>query len=590
MISSRRVLMGAAVGICLLGIGVALLILRSPGTHAAGTFASRTVYAAFLLLIGWGFAGTGLYAWGRRPGNAVGPLMTAAGSAWLLRGLGVSDDSVVFSVGELAAPLTFAVLVHLLLVFPSGRLETTTQRRLAMVAYANCTALQVAAFVFTDTTAPYAGCDGCPPNPILILNSRSLSTLASTLQVVCTFVVLTGLGLVLLGRWRKATAGQRRSLSPIIIVGALAFFFLASAMVADAVSAAAVANAALIVALTLFAFVPFAFLLGLLRSRFGEAEAVTLVVSRLGAGAGRSALRDALAQALGDPGLELVYWVPEISSYVESGGRPIALPRVGSGKFATQISHDGEPVAAVVHDASLEDEARLIQAVGAAVALTLRNERLAAELRVRVAELRASRARIVHAGDEQRRRIERNLHDGAQQRLMALGINLRLARERVEGRSQEAIELLDLSLHELGEATAELRELARGIHPAVLTDRGLEAALKGLATRSPVPVEVVETPADRLPSTIESAVYFVVAEALTNAARYSVAHIVRVSVSHRNGVVEVEISDDGVGGADPERGSGLRGLHDRVAALNGRLDLASVGGEGTTLRVELPCG
>ena len=223
---------------------------------------------------------------------------------------------------------------------------------------------------------------------------------------------------------------------------------------------------------TSFACVPFAFLLGLPRSRLGKAEAVSLVVSRDGAGAGRSDLRDTLAQALGDPHLELAYWVSEISSYVESNGRPVALPAIGSGKFATRISHGGDPVAAVIHDASLEDDDDLIQAVGAAVALTLRSERLDAELQVRVAELQASRARIVQAGDEQRRRIERDLHDGAQQRLMALGINLRLARDRIGHHSGEAIQLLDTSLHELNEATAELRELARGIHPAVLTNRG----------------------------------------------------------------------------------------------------------------------
>ena len=183
-----------------------------------------------------------------------------------------------------------------------------------------------------------------------------------------------------------------------------------------------------------------------------------------------------------------------------------------------------------------------------------------------------------------------DLHDGAQQRLMALGINLRLVRDRIEHDSQEAVELVDASLQELREATAELRELARGIHPAVLTDRGLEAAIKGLAGRSPVPVEVVETPGDRLPPSVESAVYFVVAEGLTNAARYARAQRVTVSVVRRNGQVEVEVSDDGVGGADPEQGSGLRGLHDRVAALDGRLDLASADDEGTTLRASLPCG
>ena len=233
-----------------------------------------------------------------------------------------------------------------------------------------------------------------------------------------------------------------------------------------------------------------------------------------------------------------------------------------------------------MHSSGLAEERELVQTAGAAAGLTLRNERLDAELRAKVAELQASRSRIVQAGYEQRRRLERDLHDGAQQRLMALGIDLRMVRERIEHDPQGAAELLDESLHELNEATAELRELARGIHPAVLTNRGLHAALKGLASRSPVPVELLQTPADRLPPSVESAVYFVVAEALTNAARYSRAQTVTVGVVRDNGHVDVEVRDDGVGGADADQGSGLRGLHDRVAALDGHLELTSPRGRG----------
>jgi len=233
---------------------------------------------------------------------------------------------------------------------------------------------------------------------------------------------------------------------------------------------------------------------------------------------------------------------------------------------------------------------RFSEAEVTAAALTQANEQLEGELRAKVAELSASRARIVQAGDAERRRIERDLHDGAQQRLMALGINLRLARERVERDPKDAIDLLDGSLQELSEATKELRELARGIHPAVLTDRGLEAALRGLAGRSPVPVELVQTPPERLPAPVESAVYFVVAEALTNAARYAVANSVKVGVWRDDGHVEVEVSDDGVGGADPDNGSGLRGLNDRVSALDGELELDSCDGGGTVVRARIPCG
>jgi signal transduction histidine kinase len=590
MSSFRRALIALAVLAFLIGIGMLILVLNSPDTHARGVYAARTVYGAYTLAIGWGFAGTGLYAWARRPGNDIGPLMSAIGFAWLLQGLATSGDSVVFTIGTLTRPLAYALLVHLLLAFPSGRLETLTQRWLAALVYIDVTVLQLAWFVFDDTTASYADCARCPANPILISGSKSLSGLINDLQVLCAVVAMVGLVTVLYRRWRQTAPGQRRVLTPVITAGGLALLFLVLGMVADALGANAASDGASIMAFTVLALVPFAFLVGLLRSRFGRAEAVTSVVSRLGEAAGRTALRDTLAEALGDPRLQLAYWLPEISAYVDSDGRPVALPEAGSGKFATEVEHDGQRVAAIIHDASLEDERELAQTVGAATALTLKNERLDAELRANVAELRASRSRIVQAGYEQRRRLERDLHDGAQQRLMALGINLRLARDRIGRDPEEAAELLDASLRELNEATGELRELARGIHPVVLTDRGLEAALNGLAGRSPVPVEVVETPDDRLPSSVESAVYFVVAEALTNVARYADARTATVSVVRGNGQVEVKVTDDGVGGADPEQGSGLRGLSDRVAALDGRLELTSADGEGTTLRARIPCG
>ena len=227
----------------------------------------------------------------------------------------------------------------------------------------------------------------------------------------------------------------------------------------------------------------------------------------------------------------------------------------------------------ICHDASLDTEPELIAAVGAAASLALENERLNVELRARVEELRASRARIVQAADDERRRLERDLHDGAQQRLVSLALNLRLASAKLDSDPAAAKELLEETASELGEATTELRELARGLHPAVLSDRGLRPALEALAGRAPVPVELAEPPAERLPAAVESASYFVVAEALTNVARYAQASRAEVSVSRANGQVEVEVRDDGVGGADPGAGSGLRGLADRVAALDGRLEV-----------------
>ena len=203
-------------------------------------------------------------------------------------------------------------------------------------------------------------------------------------------------------------------------------------------------------------------------------------------------------------------------------------------------------------------------------------------------ELQASRARIVAAGDDERRKLERNLHDGAQQRLVSLSLSLRLAQNRVHGDPEGAEQLLDAAREELAQALEELRELARGIHPAVLTDRGLDAALEALAARSQLPIEISGGPAGELPAQVEAAAYYVVSEALANVTKYAQASAVEVKVARMNGIAVVEVADDGVGGADPRRGSGLRGLADRVASLSGKLEVESTPGVGTRVRAEIP--
>jgi signal transduction histidine kinase len=242
----------------------------------------------------------------------------------------------------------------------------------------------------------------------------------------------------------------------------------------------------------------------------------------------------------------------------------------------------------IIHDPSLEHQRELVNAVAAATEMALENERLGEELRGKIEELSASRARIVESADAARRRIERDLHDGAQQRLVSLALSLRIVRAKLNG-NVEALEELESARRELDQALDELRELARGIHPSVLTDRGLDAALEGLAHRAPLPVELDDTPHERLPERVESTAYFVVAEALTNVAKYARATHARVQVSRVNGRVTVEVADDGVGGADPTAGSGLSGLLDRVSSLGGELEVESEPGLGTRVRAEIPC-
>jgi signal transduction histidine kinase len=579
MTTLRRTLIGLAAAA--IGIGTLLAVIN--GQHNI----HRGAYAALTLGIGWGFIGTGLYAWSRRPSGNMGPLMIAVGFAGQLKALAFSNDSVVFTIGSLSELLIYAVLIHLLLSFPSGRLDSRLDRVLVAIAYFNTTIVQLAAFLLND---PQQGCAQCPANPLLINHGDAAAGVINATQLDIAIAVLGAVVAILYRRWRDGSHSQRRSFAPVLAVGGLTFVLLMASLIVEQAGLSSSIDDVLTLALfSTLACLPFAFLTGLLRFRFSQAEAVGSLVARLG-GVGRGSLRDALADALGDPAVELAYWVPNRNAYVDSAGRPMQLDPAPEGKIATVIEHEGRRVGAILHDADLAEERDLVQAVGATAALTLENERLDAELRAHVDELRASRTRIVTAGYTERQRLERDLHDGAQQRLMALGINLRLARDLVTSATEEAAALLDASLEELNQATRELRELARGIHPAVLTDHGLDAALNGLAGRSPVPVELVQTPDERLPSSVESAVYFVVAEALTNAARYAQARQVKVTVGRSDGQVDIQVSDDGVGGADPALGSGLRGLSDRVAALDGRLELMSANGDGTTVRARIPCG
>jgi signal transduction histidine kinase len=312
-------------------------------------------------------------------------------------------------------------------------------------------------------------------------------------------------------------------------------------------------------------------------------------VGRLGEAPRPGELRDALAEALEDPSLDLAYWLPDDRRWVDADGRPIDLPGEGSARAATLVERDGDCIAAIVHDAALNADRGHVNAVGAAALLGIQNERLDAELRAKVEELRESRRRMLRIGLEERRRLERDLHDGAQQRLVSMALNLRLARARLSEDPDTADQLLAGAGEELEAALEELRELARGSHPARLSDRGLGTALETLVHRAPVPVTLRSGAGDRLPEAVELAAYFVVSEALTNVVKYAHASQAMVELARANGRLVVEVADDGVGGADPARGTGLRGLADRLAVLEGRLEVDSAPGRGTRVRARIPC-
>jgi signal transduction histidine kinase len=299
-------------------------------------------------------------------------------------------------------------------------------------------------------------------------------------------------------------------------------------------------------------------------------------------------VREVLAESLGDRNLSIAYWLADREEFVDEAGHPVPMPQPGSERTWTAVDREGQRVAAIIHAAHLEASPELVQAAAAAASLALDNERLKADLRARVEELRASRVRIVEASNAARRKVERDLHDGAQQQLVALALELQLLRTRVGG-NPEALELIDGIDGKLRAALEELRELARGIHPGILTDRGLAVALDALVSRAPLPVKQEIDLPERPPAPVETVGYYVITEALANVLKYAEADSAVVRAHYAGEDVIVELEDDGNGGADERKGSGLQGLRDRVATLDGTLMVIAEPGTGTLVRARIPC-
>ena len=546
----------------------------------------RGAVAALGVVIGWGFIGVGLFTWVRRPDNSLGSLMVATGFAWFVGGLTGSNVAALFSVGALLSSVYVVTTVHTLLAAPDGKL-TPGDRRIVIWAYLLVTVGVLPLYLFFD---PSSQCENCPDNVFMIEDSETAVDIAGTAINLIGIVLLALVVRSLVRRWRRATRAERRLYTPMYAAGvALMIALIGQLALQSAGSEGNALDVAFVIALVPFALVPYLFLGSFLRARLLEGGAVTRLMRRLNETPRAGRLRDALAEALEDSSLELVYWLPERQRYVDFAGRDYELPTDDPSRAIHAVTREGECVAAIIYDAIQEAEPH-VQAIGAAASLALMNERLEAELRAKLDELRSSRERMLQIGIEERRRLERDLHDGAQQRLVSMALNIRLARAKLNEDPLAAEQLLASAGEELDSALEELRELARGIHPAVLTDRGLGTAIQTLANRAPVPVELGELPDERLPAAVELAAYFVVAEALTNVAKYAEASHATVQVERQNGRVVVEVSDDGVGGADPRRGSGLRGLADRLAVIEGRLEVDSEQGHGTTVTARIPCG
>jgi signal transduction histidine kinase len=495
-----------------------------------------------------------LIAWSRRPQSRIGPFIALAGLTWFLGTLAGSRIGPIAALGVALLTLHRGPLFHAIVSYPSGRTLGRVDVFAVLVGYAYA------------ATVPLARND------------------AVTIVVISLVLVTTVRGYAL------APGPEHRARVVAMFAAVAVALPLAIGSVERLRGAEPNVEQAVLwgyeVALVLIAV---GFLLDLLRGRWAQA-AVTRLVVDLGENSETGTLRARLAHALGDQSLTIVYWLPETKGYVDERGAPVAAPDAGSGRAVTLIEQQGERIGALVHDASVLDDPDLIDAVASAAKIALSNTHLRAEVRRQVADLDASRRRILQAGDAQRRRLQQELRAGVGQRLEEVRELLeRALREAHSAPDRPGTEGLEDTERELNETQVEVQELAAGIHPPLLSQRGLGPALSSLAKRAPCPVRLVVSPR-RLPAVIETTVYFVCSEALTNVAKYARASRVDVEVRSLGDTVTVLIADDGVGGADPEAGSGLMGLADRIQALGGRFLVESPVGRGTRLRAHIPTG
>jgi signal transduction histidine kinase len=557
-----------AVGVVAVVAGFVLLF-DNPGTPTWTEIVNRGAGGSFIVC--------GLIVWQRRPDSWTGLWMTATGFLYLgPQLLEEIDTSVAYTLGEALAVVWLVPFAALVLGYPTGRLTGPVDLIPVGVFAFGTTVMQVVWLLFLPADAY--------DNVLMIWSDAGAADAIDTTQRTINSTAGAAVAVIALTRWFRAAPALRRLLLPVL-AGGIAAAVLAGTAYYRLLAGEWMRPTFEITSVVLF-LIPLAFLVGALRAQMARAGMADLVVA-LHRAPDAKGLGDLLARTLRDPSLELVYWLPGFETYVDDEGKPVPLPAAGSGRVATPVMHHGEPVAALVHDAALTYEPELLEVVCAAADVALERRRLQQELESRVEELAGSRARIVEAGDAARRRIERDLHDGAQQRLVSLAIALRLTEDRIKDDPETAATLVAAARREVTESLEELRELARGIHPAVL-EHGLDTALHSLATRSQTPVRVEVELDERLPSPVELAAYFVACEGLANVGKYAQASEATIRVTRHDDVALIEVVDDGVGGADSANGSGLRGLADRVEALGGRLRVTSPAGGGTTLRAELP--
>jgi signal transduction histidine kinase len=497
------------------------------------------------LLTGWCLIACGLAGWAWRPQSHSGPLLAAAGFAWFVPDFATSTGALA---GQ-ALYLYRGPLVQLVLTYPQGRVRGRVEAVAVGVGYA--------AAVVTP-----------------VWNSRAI---ASALAVCLVAVAARG--------YMRA-AGPERRMRRSALQGTTLFAAgdAAVALVRFAARGLATGAATLLAYEVLLCVLAVSLLVGLGRWPWERAEVADLVVE-LGE-TRASTLQDELAWALGDPSLQVGYWLPESAAFVDAAGRPLTAPDPESGRSATTVERDGQPLAVLVHDPAVLGDPGLVDALSSAARLAAANARLRAEVRARMVDIAASRRRILEAGDEERGRLERRLRDGAQQRLSQVADSLRQAGQAATG--QATADRITQAELQLTCTQEDLGRLARGLHPRQLAEEGLEAALAALAGDFQIRVDLT-VPVTATSPAVAACAYFVCTEALANVAKHASASTVQISVTARDGEITVAVADDGVGGADPQ-GRGIRGLADRVETLGGRFTVTSAYGEGTRLIAVIPAG
>ena len=557
----------------------AVLAVAAAGASLGFALAADSPDPGRVFLMEWvavPYVTAGVIAWWRRPASRLGPLMVAGGLASAFSGWQLAESAGPYTFGAAFDIVPAALFIHVCLAFPDGRLRSKFEGSLVAVAYASAVGLQLVKLALGGVG---------PANLVDVWRQPDLVAMVEDVQLLSLSVCCVLALAVLIRRRRRLGRPRRRAIAFVIDSFALALVMIAALFVMATFDWPGFRE---VQRVTLFVvgLSPIAFLLGLLDARLARSAVGDLIVE-LRTEPGPRDLRDALAHALRDPSLTLAYWLPNFQTYVDVNGRPVRLPDDDT-RTATLIDRDGEHVAALVHDPALDDEHQLLEGVGAAAGMSLKNARLQAELRARVEELRGSRARVIDAGQKERQLLERDLHDGAQQRLIALSLRLSLLKKSLPD-EPEVRQELDAARSEIALSLEELRDVARGIHPAVLSGHGLAVAVESLAAHAPLPVRLEMRVEGRLPELVEVAAYYVVSESLANVAKHAHASEARVSLERRDDYLVVEIVDDGVGGADTERGSGLRGLADRVETLGGRLRVWTPLGGGTRVQAEIPC-